>query len=1051
MNPLPDSHIQHHRAIRGLFAAAFFVACAAQGADAFYLLTRSGSAGNYRYAVKCLAPNGVLLKQLDLAESWNQSSDCSAIASDGAVVWIAHAYDRNRINGLPFWGTTGGGSVSYQTSEAPTYGYGKGLALQGGILYLVRDHLDPGTDRIEKYSASTGAYLGQWKTTPHSANPWSGHATAETVFVLGGGVVMFARDSGEYRSSFPTGAVGPLCGNDSRVWLLAANGTNWLAYDFLGNRAASQDVTLPNVGLVRDAYMAAGPDITPSAGALDFGIVQMGSPSPRSLTIQNRGASTLTLQSLGFPSPDVSSTNTFPVNLPSGGTVTLQVTYAPTGSGPITGAMILHSTDTMAPEFAISLSGTGAGSRFYVRQGNPAVGNGQSWATAFASLNAALASPLVLAHSEIWVQQGTYNLTTNLLVNRPLSLYGGFAGSETELSQRDWQSRPVVVDAGYSNLCFEILTNATVDGFMVQGGRPPSGYEPGGGFRVKGGDVLIANSTIRNNNARAQGSAMGTPDYGYDISSITVSNCVVTNNAGEYCTAIYSIARRVVVQDCVIRDNLPGTSTTRYNGGAIWCQQGETLTIQDTLISGHTGAAVGGGVAAYVTNLLVQNCEFTSNMATNTISLDRGGGALYVYSLSTTGSIQILNSTFSGNQATTAGAIQVDASGSSILIAGSVIQSNTATASWPGEAGGVHLNCGAVTIRDTLIAGNSAPVWGGGLYVSCPSIELDSVRLLGNRSGSEGGGARLLADNITLVNCLIADNTAGGKGAGLFISQQNYNGIHLNACTLVNNTITDTSLGAGLYIQQGSPLSFYNGIAWGNRDGGSFRNGLQISSASMTTVESSDVEDSWWGTRPTCTNSNPLFVDADGPDNNAATWQDNDYRLAPGSPCMDTADSLDPRAPGADLDGLFRPLDGDGNGVSTHDMGCYEFKNPDADGDGMDDGWETAHSVDDPDDDPDGDGHTNYEEFTADTNPHEPDALALAPTSLNPATGEATLNWQSSSACLYTIQTSTNLNQSWQDLAGSVSVSGSGGVMNVTVPVPVSTTTFVRIRIQRAP
>lgn len=36
----------------------------------------------------------------------------------------------------------------------------------------------------------------------------------------------------------------------------------------------------------------------------------------------------------------------------------------------------------------------------------------------------------------------------------------------------------------------------------------------------------------------------------------------------------------------------------------------------------------------------------------------------------------------------------------------------------------------------------------------------------------------------------------------------------------------------------------------------------------------------------------PGFMGASGPDNNPATWQDNDYRLAPGSPCIDSGDSL---------------------------------------------------------------------------------------------------------------------------------------------------------------
>lgn len=35
--------------------------------------------------------------------------------------------------------------------------------------------------------------------------------------------------------------------------------------------------------------------------------------------------------------------------------------------------------------------------------------------------------------------------------------------------------------------------------------------------------------------------------------------------------------------------------------------------------------------------------------------------------------------------------------------------------------------------------------------------------------------------------------------------------------------------------------------------------------------------------------ADPLFVDPDGPDRNPLTFLDNDYRLGPGSPCVDAA------------------------------------------------------------------------------------------------------------------------------------------------------------------
>jgi hypothetical protein len=86
-------------------------------------------------------------------------------------------------------------------------------------------------------------------------------------------------------------------------------------------------------------------------------------------------------------------------------------------------------------------------------------------------------------------------------------------------------------------------------------------------------------------------------------------------------------------------------------------------------------------------------------------------------------------------------------------------------------------------------------------------------------------------------------------------------------------------------------------------------------------------------------NSDPLFVYPAGPDGNPETWQDNDYRLADGSPCMEAGDnSALPADAGdldkdgnttepipLDLDGVIRVYDGDTNGTATVDMGPYEY------------------------------------------------------------------------------------------------------------------------------
>jgi hypothetical protein len=90
----------------------------------------------------------------------------------------------------------------------------------------------------------------------------------------------------------------------------------------------------------------------------------------------------------------------------------------------------------------------------------------------------------------------------------------------------------------------------------------------------------------------------------------------------------------------------------------------------------------------------------------------------------------------------------------------------------------------------------------------------------------------------------------------------------------------------------------------------------------------------------------PVFVDADGPDDDPNTWEDNDYRLSAGSPCIDAADNEAVPPDELDLDGdddvdepvpfdLYRNprfvddpgTDDTGNGTPPIvDMRAYEFQ-----------------------------------------------------------------------------------------------------------------------------
>jgi hypothetical protein len=73
-------------------------------------------------------------------------------------------------------------------------------------------------------------------------------------------------------------------------------------------------------------------------------------------------------------------------------------------------------------------------------------GDGTSWATAYASLEDALDN--AADGDEIWMQGGAYPLDTylNIYDINNVSIYGGFSGTETALSQRDLAANATILD-----------------------------------------------------------------------------------------------------------------------------------------------------------------------------------------------------------------------------------------------------------------------------------------------------------------------------------------------------------------------------------------------------------------------------------------------------------------------------------------------------------------------------------------------------------------------------------------------------------------------------
>ncbi len=249
------------------------------------------------------------------------------------------------------------------------------------------------------------------------------------------------------------------------------------------------------------------------------------------------------------------------------------------------------------------------------------------------------------------------------------------------------------------------------------------------------------------------------------------------------------------------------------------------------------------------------------------------------------------------------------------------IENNIITTNSANGFGGGLAFCDGI-VQSNNIMDNSGGSCAGALFYSHGTIQNNAI--MGNSAGDSGG---LYHCDGTIRNNTIYENSATGHGGGLFrcdgAVQSNVimgnsagagGGLSFCAGAIRNSTIVSNSAdwGGGIAWCYGT---FRNCIVWGN-SAGTDPQEHGVREMTYTCIQGGAAGEG-------NITGDPQFVDDDGADDDPNTYEDNDYRLSEGSPCVDAGENEDWMSDAVDLDGNPRLWQGESS--LNVDMGAYEY------------------------------------------------------------------------------------------------------------------------------
>jgi hypothetical protein len=297
---------------------------------------------------------------------------------------------------------------------------------------------------------------------------------------------------------------------------------------------------------------------------------------------------------------------------------------------------------------AVSLGAAAIGqSTIYVDIDATGSNDGSSWSNAYTALQDAINN--ATAGDEIWISEGTYYPTEDATGSttpssenqkqfrwdaKDLKIYGGFDGTETSLSERDWENNAVVLsgDVGVigdqSDNCNTVLylnglgQTSILNGVTITKAQS-SLLQQGGieGHSLAG--FTFENVELSYNQCTNKGGSY------IGGSEVYLINCEFHHNTATEGGTFYLSGVNLHIEACIFHHNssTQHSGNITFNGGNGGPIIGHTTILNSLFHNNTAGTIAGGGLFFYNVpqGAQIVNCTFANNEAPNGCAIGSNG------------------------------------------------------------------------------------------------------------------------------------------------------------------------------------------------------------------------------------------------------------------------------------------------------------------------------------------------------------------------------------------------------------------------------------------